>query len=109
LNSGYGFKGGASVSLRFYRPDCRKKEKTAFVTVTVSFDTRSAGSGEVLPAGRVSGAGSPESMLVLPNNSSGSWAKAAIDTNKRITTAEIEIDFTAPALLGFDRCPMILS
>jgi hypothetical protein len=41
---------------------------------------------------------------VLANNSSGSWARAAIDTNKRIITEEIEIDFTAPALLGFDRC-----
>jgi|ERR1700722_715190 hypothetical protein len=90
------------------RPDRRKKENTAIVTVTVSSDTRSVGSGGLLPAGKVSGAGSPESMQALANNFSGSWANAAIDTNKRITTEEIEIDFTAPALLGFDRCPMVL-
>jgi hypothetical protein len=43
-------------------------------------------------------------MLALANSSSGSWAKAAIDTNTRISTQEIEIDFTAPASLHFDCC-----
>jgi hypothetical protein len=94
--------------LEVQRPDRRKKENTVIVTVTVSSDNRSAGSGGLLPAGKVSGAGRPESMQALANNFSGSWANAAIETNKRITTEEIEIDFTAPALLGFDRCPMVL-
>jgi hypothetical protein len=44
-------------------------------------------------------------MLALANNSSGSWAKAAIDTSKRISTQEIEIDFTAPALLALRLLP----
>jgi hypothetical protein len=39
-------------------------------------------------------------ILVLRNKSSGFWAKAAMDTSTRITTAVTEIDLMTRALLG---------